>query len=67
MKIENNQLLPQYLKFKNEYLKKVEEVLDSGWYVLGNEVKCLKKNLLNIINLNIVLVWPVGLMLCFGF
>ena len=39
MKIENNQLLPQYLKFKNEYLKKVEEVLDSGWYVLGNEVK----------------------------
>ncbi|RGR70957.1 DegT/DnrJ/EryC1/StrS family aminotransferase [Holdemania filiformis] len=43
MKIENNQLLPQYLKFKNEYLKKVEEVLDSGWYVLGNEVKCFEE------------------------
>ena len=43
MKIENNQLLPQYLKFKYEYLKKVEEVLDSGWYVLGNEVKCFEE------------------------
>ncbi|MCQ4954416.1 DegT/DnrJ/EryC1/StrS family aminotransferase [Holdemania filiformis] len=43
MKIENNQLLPQYLKFKDEYLKKVEEVLDSGWYVLGNEVKCFEE------------------------
>ena len=39
MKIENNQLLPQYLMYKEEYLKKVEEVLESGWYVLGNEVK----------------------------
>ena len=39
MKIENNQLLPQYLMYKEEYLEKVEEVLESGWYVLGNEVK----------------------------
>ena len=31
------------MKFKNEYLKKVEEVLDSGWYVLGNEVKCFEE------------------------
>ena len=28
MKIENNQLLPQYLMYKEEYLKKVEEVLE---------------------------------------
>ena len=39
MKIANNKLAPQYKMFKDEYLKKVEEVLDSGWYVLGNEVK----------------------------
>lgn len=39
MKIANNKLAPQYKMFKEEYLKKVEEVLDSGWYVLGNEVK----------------------------
>ena len=31
MKVENNQLRPQYLMYKEEYLKKVEEVLDSGW------------------------------------
>lgn len=39
MKIANNKLAPQYKMFKDEYLKKVEEVLASGWYVLGNEVK----------------------------
>lgn len=43
MKIENNQLRPQYLMYKDEYLKKVEEVLDSGWYVLGKEVQCFEK------------------------
>lgn len=43
MKVENNQLRPQYLMYKEEYLKKVEEVLDSGWYVLGNEVRCFEK------------------------
>ncbi|MCH1940243.1 DegT/DnrJ/EryC1/StrS family aminotransferase [Holdemania massiliensis] len=42
MKVENNQLRLQYLMYKKEYLKKVEEVLDSGWYVLGNEVKCFE-------------------------
>ena len=51
MKIENNQLLPQYLKFKNEYLKKVEEVLDSGWYVLGNEVKCFEEKFAELLSL----------------
>lgn len=43
MKVENNLLRPQYLKYKNEYLEKVEEVLDSGWYVLGNEVHNFEK------------------------
>ena len=42
MKVVNNQLRLQYLMYKEEYLKKVEEVLDSGWYVLGNEVKCFE-------------------------
>ena len=43
MRIENNQLRPQYLLYKEEYLKKVEEVLDSGWYVLGKEVAAFEK------------------------
>ncbi|MEG0034408.1 MAG: DegT/DnrJ/EryC1/StrS family aminotransferase [Bacilli bacterium] len=43
MKVANNLLRPQYLKYKDEYLKKVEEVLDSGWYVLGNEVKTFEE------------------------
>ncbi|MEF9919514.1 MAG: DegT/DnrJ/EryC1/StrS family aminotransferase [Erysipelotrichaceae bacterium] len=43
MKIANNQLYPQYSKYKDEYLKKVEEVLDSGWYVLGKEVESFEE------------------------
>ncbi|MEG0404483.1 MAG: aminotransferase class I/II-fold pyridoxal phosphate-dependent enzyme, partial [Anaerorhabdus sp.] len=43
MKIANNQLYPQYSKYKDEYLKKVEEVLDSGWYVLGKEVQSFEE------------------------
>ena len=34
-----NNLKKQYDLFADEYRKKVIEVLDSGWYVLGNEVK----------------------------
>lgn len=43
MRIDNNQLRPQYIKYKDEYLEKVKEVLDSGWYVLGNEVKSFEE------------------------
>ncbi|MEG0359753.1 MAG: DegT/DnrJ/EryC1/StrS family aminotransferase [Anaerorhabdus sp.] len=39
MKILNNRLDRQFELLKSEYMKKIEEVLDNGWYVLGPEVK----------------------------
>lgn len=38
-----NNLGRQYSLHADEYKKKVNEVLDSGWYVLGNEVKSFEK------------------------
>lgn len=43
MKVASNRLDRQFSAFKEEYLKKAEQVLDSGWYVLGNEVKAFEK------------------------
>lgn len=43
MKILNNELDRQFNYHKDEYLKKVEEVLTSGWYVLGKEVEEFEK------------------------
>ncbi len=43
MNIKANDLMKQFDKFKNEYEKKVIEVLNSGFYVLGNEVKEFEK------------------------
>lgn len=39
MKVNFNVLDRQYLKYKEEYEKKVIEVLRKGWYILGPEVK----------------------------
>ncbi len=39
MKILANDLRRQYEMFADEYKKKAAEVLDSGWYILGNEVR----------------------------
>ena len=39
VKILTNNLKSQYDLHKDEYEKKALEVLDSGWYILGNEVK----------------------------
>lgn len=39
MIVKSNDLLRQFRNFKNEYEKKAIEVLNSGWYILGNEVK----------------------------
>ena len=39
MKILPNDLKRQYEIYKDEYNQKVIEVLNSGWYILGNEVK----------------------------
>jgi len=39
MNIHFNTLKPQYLMFKEEFNNAVSEVLDSGWYILGKQVK----------------------------
>lgn len=56
MKIMPNRMDRGYYKYQKEFEEKTLEVLRSGWYVLGNEVKSLKKNLLNITEQNFVLV-----------
>lgn len=38
-----NRMDLSYQKHRDEYLKKVQEVLDSGWYILGNEVTNFEK------------------------
>lgn len=38
MKIPCNTLRPGYTKYRDEYLEAVTRVMDSGWYVLGNEL-----------------------------
>ncbi|WP_208560223.1 DegT/DnrJ/EryC1/StrS family aminotransferase [Marinilactibacillus kalidii] len=43
MKIMVNDLERQFLKYKDEYERKAIEVLRSGWYVLGNEVKSFEE------------------------
>lgn len=43
MKIPNNRLDRQFQMFKDDYLKKVAEVLESGWYVLGPQVEAFEK------------------------
>ncbi len=37
--IMQNNLKRQYMLYEDEYKNKAMEVLDSGWYILGNEVK----------------------------
>ena len=39
MKVSSNVLDRQYLKYKDEYEKKIVDVLRKGWYVLGPEVE----------------------------
>lgn len=39
MNIPCNKLSSQFFKYQEEYENKVIEVLRSGWYILGNEVK----------------------------
>ncbi len=43
MKISSNRLDRQFQTYREEYLQKIEEVLNSGWYVLGNEVQNFEK------------------------
>lgn len=43
MKVSFNVLDRQYLKYKDEYLVKVAEILERGHYVLGNEVRLFEE------------------------
>lgn len=43
MEIQPNNLKRQYEQHANEYKAKAAEVLDSGWYVLGDEVDSFEK------------------------
>lgn len=43
MKVASNRLDRQFQAYEDEYLAKVKEVLNSGWYILGNEVKEFEK------------------------
>lgn len=52
MKINPNQLDRGYKKFKNEYDDAVLRVLESGWYILGNEVNKFESNFKRFINSN---------------
>ena len=47
MKILPNNLKRQYDLFSKEYQEKALSVLDSGWYVLGNEVKYFEEEFAN--------------------
>jgi dTDP-4-amino-4,6-dideoxygalactose transaminase len=43
VRIPFNTLKPGYEKYRDEYIKAATRVLDSGWYVLGNEVEMFEK------------------------
>jgi len=43
MEVQSNNLKRQFDLHSEEYSKKILEVLNSGWYVLGNEVKEFEK------------------------
>lgn len=43
MKVSSNVLDRQYLKYKDEYEKKLIDVMRKGWYVLGPEVENFEK------------------------
>lgn len=50
MIIRSNVLDKQYQAFQNEYESKVLQVLNSGWYILGEEVKYFEVNYAEYIN-----------------
>lgn len=41
-KIQANRMDLGYQKYRDEYLQKVTDVLDSGWYILGKEVSAFE-------------------------
>ena len=43
MQIPCNTLKPGYEKYRDEYIAAATRVLDSGWYILGNELKAFER------------------------
>lgn len=43
MRIPANTLRPQFLRYRDEYLAAAVRVLDSGWYILGEEVASFER------------------------
>lgn len=52
MRIKFNRLDRSYLKYKEAYDKKALEILGSGWYTLGNEVKAFEKAFSEFVGIN---------------
>lgn len=49
MKVDFSRLDRSYYKFRDEYLKAATEVLDSGWYILGERVKLFEEQFADFI------------------
>ena len=43
MKISSNRLDRGFNQYRDEYVRKATEVLESGWYILGPEVENFEK------------------------
>lgn len=52
VRIPFNTLKPGYEKYRDEYIKAATRVLDSGWYVLGNEVEMFEKEFSSWLGVN---------------
>jgi dTDP-4-amino-4,6-dideoxygalactose transaminase len=52
MKVSSNRLDRGFYKYQEEFEAKALEVLQSGWYVLGNEVKSFEKEFAQYIGTN---------------
>ena len=54
-KIPLNNFKDQYKRIQKKIDKKVKEVLSSGWYILGNEVKNFERNISKYIGVKYVI------------
>ena len=52
LNIPFNTLKPGFEKYRDEYIKAVTRVLDSGWYVLGKEVEAFESEFANWLGLD---------------
>ena len=52
MEINFNRLDRGYLKYKDEYDQAVIKTLESGWYILGEQVERFENNFKNFVGSN---------------